>query len=104
MTETIIKKAARRLRILSLGALCALATSLSIGCAAEQDVVIEACERFEECNVLEGQSVGECTETVERNLLVFTPTERDDWERVMDGCLGFSGCETFVDCVVDNEL
>jgi len=86
----------------------ALLITLSITSAActdtSPDVVTEACERLSECNVLEGQSVGECTESVERNLIVFTPTERDDWERVMDGCLGFAGCETFVDCVVDNDL
>jgi len=103
MTKTVIKNATRKLRILSSGALCALAITLSVGCA-EEDVVVEACERFNQCNVLEGQSVGECVESVERNLIVFTPTERGDWERVMDGCLGFAGCETFVDCVIDNEL
>ena len=106
MFETFTRKrTTRRLRAVCSTALLALAMTLSIACSSEgPDVVDEACERLSECNVLEGQSAGECVESVERNLIVFTPTERDDWERVMDSCLGFAGCETFVDCVVDNEL
>jgi hypothetical protein len=69
------------------------------------DVVAAGCERLDECNnLVSGVSVDECVEMVERNLGAATPSERADWETLMDGCLQFDACSSFIQCVDNNGL
>lgn len=93
------------LRRFALGALLALAVPLFAACGGGSDPVVDACERLDECNALgAGISVSECVEEVDRFRNDFTPSERNDWDRLMEGCLGFDGCSTFLSCVDSNGL
>jgi len=89
---------------LKIAALLVLILSTSSACGSD-DVVVDACERFDECNALnDGLSVNECIETVDRNLSLVTPTQAHDWEGLMRACLDFAGCQPFLNCVSDNGL
>jgi hypothetical protein len=66
-------------------------------CGGGGDIAVETCERLDECNVL-GTSVNDCTEELDLILGDLTPTEQRDFERLMDDCLEFEGCGTFLDC------
>jgi hypothetical protein len=99
--NTITTSIRRRLAIASL----ALAVGLVTACGPGSDPVVDACERLDECNALNaGISVSECIEEVDRFRDDFTASERNDWDRLMEGCLGFDGCGTFLSCVDSNGL
>lgn len=94
-----------RLRRVALGAFLLLAVPAVTACGGGSDPVVEACERLDECNVLNsGVSVGECVEQLDRARDLATESERNDWDRLMEGCLGFDSCSTFINCVDSNNL
>ena len=102
--------------MVSISTLRRLALALSLGvtltaaaaCGSDGgsgDQVVAGCERLDECNALNpGVSASECVEEVEVNLQSATPSERADWETLMDGCLEFTSCEAFITCVANNNL
>lgn len=81
-------------------------TTLSLSaCGGGDDAVVDGCERLDECNALAaGISVNECVETVDVDLQGFTPSQRKDWEGLMNGCLDFSSCDLFIQCIDANGL
>lgn len=87
-------------KTLSLIALISLTTA---ACGGEPDISAETCERLDECNVL-GTSISDCTEEFDLILGDLTPTDRRDFERLMDNCLDFEGCSTFLDCAGLSDL
>jgi hypothetical protein len=86
---------------------CCFATSLAAlaGCDDEDNPVLQACERLDECNALNaGVSVEECVEMVDRNLDQYTSSQRSDWEGLMRSCLDFDSCQLYIDCVERSDL
>jgi hypothetical protein len=75
------------------------------GCGGGDDPVVSGCERLDECNALvDGISTDECVENIDRDLDNLTRSQRDDWEGLMNGCLDFSSCQLFLDCVSSSGL
>ncbi|HWM84661.1 MAG TPA: hypothetical protein VNO33_02460 [Kofleriaceae bacterium] len=71
----------------------------------DADAVTAGCERLDECNALRpGLSANECIEEVDVSLQGATPSERSDWETLMEGCLEFETCGAFISCVDANGL
>ena len=81
----------------TLSALLFAATMTLTACGGEPDITTETCERLDECNVL-STSVNDCIEEFDLLLRDLTPTEQRDFERLMDDCLEFEGCATFLSC------
>jgi hypothetical protein len=99
--NTITTSIRRRLAIASL----ALAVGLVTACGPGSDPVVDACERLDECNALNaGISVDECIQEVDVALQSATPSERNDWATLMNGCLQFDTCNAFISCVDANGL
>jgi len=89
---------------LLLAALFITVSTTACGGSAD-DPVADACERLDECNALnDGISVNECVENVDRDLGLFTESERTDWEGLMRSCLNFSSCDLFLSCVDSSGL
>jgi hypothetical protein len=57
----------------------------------------DLCVRADECNALNG-SVQECIENFNRCTGQLTSSQRADWERQVDDCLGYESCALAVDC------
>jgi hypothetical protein len=74
-----------------------VACAILSACGGGADLSSETCERLDECNVL-STSVNDCTEELDLLLDGLTPTEQRDLDRLMDRCLEFEGCATFLDC------
>ena len=90
---------------LTLGFAVALTGGAACGGSDDADPVADGCDRLDECNaLLPGISAGECVEMVEVDLQGATPSQRNDWETVMNGCLEFDSCEAFIQCVGSNGL
>ena len=74
-------------------------------CGGGDDPVVSGCERLDECNALvDGISTDECVENIDLDLENLTASQRDDWEGLMNGCLDFSSCQLFLDCVAASGL
>ena len=77
------------------------------GCPAadKPDPVAESCDRLDTCNALKaGVSVDECIQDVDKSLDGLTATNRSDWNKLMDNCLGFASCDAFLTCVQQSDL
>jgi hypothetical protein len=76
------------------------------GCPSDQpDPVAESCQRLDTCNALKaGVSVDECVQDVDKSLDGLTATNRSDWNKLMNNCLGFAACADFLTCVNDSGL
>lgn len=72
--------------------------SFLLGCGGSS-VAERACERDDECNFLQGLSVDECVEQVENQLDMLTESQRNDVERIINGCLEFETCQAYSDCL-----
>jgi hypothetical protein len=95
-----IFRAALAVVVLSLGLTGAAACN-----GDDADPVTEGCDRLDECNALNpGISAGECVEQVDVTLENATPSQRNDWETLMEGCLEFDTCSAFLSCVDANGL
>jgi hypothetical protein len=88
----------------------ALAVGAGAACGGDDDgggsgTVVEGCDRLDECNALRpGLSADECVEMVENDLDTLTPSQRNDWDTVMNGCLEFDTCDLFISCLDANGL
>lgn len=90
---------------LTLGLALAVTAGAACGGSEDADPVSDGCDRLDECNaLLPGISAGECVEMVEVNLGNATPSQRNDWETLMNGCLEFDSCDAFITCVDSNGL
>jgi hypothetical protein len=94
--------------VLTMG--LAIALGVGAGCGGDDDggssgTVSEGCDRLDECNALRpGLSADECVEMVENDLEALTPSQRNDWDTVMNGCLAFDTCDLFISCLDANGL
>ena len=69
------------------------------GQTPEGSVASRFCERGDECNLLSGKSVDECTEDVESILADATPSQRKEIEFDLEKCLERPTCGGFADCL-----
>lgn len=67
------------------------------------DVPEALCKRFDTCNVLE-DSVDNCIQKLNREISIFTPNERADIERALQGCFVLQSCDIFMACVAPTLL
>jgi len=74
-----------------------VAVTSAVACGGSADTVSETCERLDDCNVL-GTSINDCREELELALDQATPSVQADWETLMNDCLEFEGCSTFLSC------
>lgn len=56
------------------------------------------CEKLSECNALAGQSVAECTDTVQTNIDALSATRKTDCEASINACLQLASCDNFIAC------
>ncbi|MEM1034921.1 MAG: hypothetical protein AAGN82_31565 [Myxococcota bacterium] len=75
---------------------CVLAL-LAAGCSS---VAQDFCDRRDECNQLQGESVEECVENTERGLDNLNSGARADCEAAAEECLEREACGNFGECVV----
>ena len=97
------------LRRLALTLALGLTLTTAVACGGEEDgpgdAVAAGCERLDECNALNpGISVDECVQEVDVALQSATPSERNDWATLMNGCLQFDTCNAFISCIDANGL
>jgi hypothetical protein len=79
----------------------ALAVGL-LGCGGgdEGSVAQRACARLDECNALAaGRSIDECTTSVQHDLDGLAPSARHDTEKILNDCLEFETCSTYLSCI-----
>jgi hypothetical protein len=60
----------------------------------------DLCVRADDCNLLE-TSVQECIEYMDRCTDDLTPSQRSDWERQIEDCLGYDSCQLMANCYFD---
>ena len=90
---------------LALGLTLTTAVACGGGDDGPGDAVSAGCERLDECNALAtGISVNECVQEIDVALQSATPSERNDWATLMNGCLQFDTCNAFISCVNANDL
>jgi hypothetical protein len=68
------------------------------GCGSE---LHRTCERADECNLLRGVSVEECTENSERRAEDLNDDEATDLDTMLDDCLDWESCDAFQECLND---
>ena len=90
------------LRSIALTLGLAVTMTLTAACGGSDDsgTVDGACDRLDECQVLAaaGVSRDECVEIIDTALDNATPSDRSDWETIMDSCLEFESCNAFRAC------
>ena len=69
------------------------------GKTPEASIASRFCERGDECNLLSGKSVDECTEDVDAILTDATPSERKEIEFDLEKCLERPTCGGFAECL-----
>jgi len=83
-----------RIRCLWIG----LSMASLFGCGSE---LHRSCERADECNLLQGVSVDECTENAERRAEDLNDDEATDLDTMLDECLDWESCDAFRECLND---
>ncbi|HYU16159.1 MAG TPA: hypothetical protein VEL05_08815 [Candidatus Acidoferrum sp.] len=85
---------------LTLGLAATMALNFACGGSDDPSTVEGACDRLDECQVLAaaGVSRDECVEIIDTALDNATPSDRNDWESIMDSCLEFESCNAFRTC------
>lgn len=73
----------------------ALSFALVVGCGSTAS---STCERLDDCNAVNGQSVPECTEALESLLEACPSAERQDVETAFQACLWLNACSNFILC------
>lgn len=68
------------------------------GCGSQLD---RACERADECNLLQGVSAEECTQNAERRAKDLNDDEATDLDTMLDDCLEWESCDAFRECLND---
>ena len=63
-------------------------------------VEAQVCEKFDECNVLSGESVSECTDAWSSMLDDLSESERHDCESDLAECVGKHACADFLQCEI----
>lgn len=62
------------------------------------------CARADECNVLVGVSVDECTEQLSQIIDGVTSDEAADWRKKSSDCLDFQTCGNYLTCAAGADL
>ena len=77
-----------------------LALGLAAGCGGGgSSSVAAACERGDECDVLNGQSVGDCKSEGNDIYKSLTSEQKDAFEAAIDACLALETCAEFETCI-----
>lgn len=61
----------------------------------------DLCNRLDECNLLQNQSVDECTDATEDALDDLSDGARSDCEDSINECLEFESCSNFANCTIN---
>jgi hypothetical protein len=80
--------------------------ALWAGCSAGDtgSVVERVCERLDTCNAFEaGESVDDCTATLQSKLGALSPAQRADVEKVFGDCLEFQTCTAYLSCIAPDD-
>jgi hypothetical protein len=79
----------------------ALAVGFAAGCGGGggSSSVRAACERGDECDLLDGQSVGDCTDEGNDIYSDLNSDEKAAFEDIIDACLALATCAEFDACI-----
>lgn len=79
-----------------------LSVTMILVTAACSSIEADFCEKLDECNALNGQSVDECTENSEKALEDLADSKRSDCEDEYQDCVDKESCEAFGQCVIED--
>ena len=58
------------------------------------------CSKLDECNLLQGESVSECTDRWNKKLDAYTSSQKSDCESSLQKCLDLKDCGNFASCQI----
>jgi hypothetical protein len=68
------------------------------GCGGDSSISEDFCKKLDSCNALSAQSVSQCTEEANKLLDSMTSSQRSDFEKAANICLGMANCTNFLAC------